>query len=607
MLQDGAKTTRKVLFSNPTMPKSQQLAKIFFEFAYWNEMNDVAFKPRAYQIASESLNALGTEVDAAWRKDGIKGLKELPGIGQNMAEKIDEFMRTGKIKEYEVMKKKFPVDIWGLSRIEGLGAKHIQDLYKNLRVKNVKDLKTAIKTKRIRVLPHWGEKSELKLAKQLNLMEVSSDRQLLGHVLPIADTLISTLKKIPGVNRCVYAGSLRRRQETIGDIDLIATSDDPEKIMEAFVNSYLVRTVHEQGKTRSSVRLTTGMDADLRVVPDKVFGATLQYFTGDKKHNVMLREYALSKGYTLNEYGLYKLRRKTKDQEKTGHEAGRLVVCETEEEIYQTLGMDTPQPEIRVGADELEAALAHNLPDLIPYGSVRGDLQTQSDWTDGATSIEELAQAAKKLGLEYIAITDHTKSLAFLHGLDDKRVMEQGKTIDKINAMLKGFTILKGTECDIRKNGDLDLAEDTRRKLQWVGVSIHSNFKLSHADQTKRIIKAISQKYVDCLFHPTCRIIDKREPMDFDLDEVLAAAKSNDVALEINCFPERSDLRDLHVRAAVRAGVKLAINTDAHHPDHFYFLPLGEAIARRGWATKDDVLNTKNVKHILEWSAKKRT
>ncbi len=585
------------------MPKIQELAKIFFEFSYWNEMNGVAFKPRAYMLASESVSALGDEVEAAWRKGGIKALKELPGIGQAIAEKIDEFMRTGKVKEYADLKKKFPVDIWGLSRIEGMGPKHIKDLYERLKVKNLDGLKRALAAGKVKTLPRWGEKSQAKLHKQLLLMQESSGRQLLGHVLPVADEIVVRLSKVPGVKRCAYAGSIRRRQETIGDIDLLATTDKPERVMETFVSMPLVETVHERGKTRSSVRLKIGIDADLRVVPDKVYGATLQYFTGDKKHNVMLREFALSKGYTLNEYGLFRLKRK---EEGGRRKAGGLVACKTEEEIYKKLGMDTPPPEIRVGGDEIDAARRHELPDLLPYGSVKGDLQIQSDWSDGAASIEAMAQAAKARGLEYIAITDHTKSLAFIHGLDDKRVAEQGRAIDKLNRKLKGFTVLKGTECDIRKDGTLDLSDKTLAALDWVGVSVHSNFRLSRDEQTKRVVKAISNPNVDCLFHPTCRVIGKREPIEWDFDEVLAAAKKYGVALEIDAFPDRSDLRDVLVREAVRAGVKLAIDTDAHHPDHLLYLPLGEAIARRGWATKADVLNAKNAKQFLAWIAKRR-
>lgn len=576
---------------------AQELSKIFFEFSYLDEMRGVPFKPRAYQLASESMTGLGDDVEAAWRKGGVKALKELPGVGQSIAEKIDEYFRTGKIKEYAARKKKFPVDVWGLSRIEGLGPKHIADLYKHLKVKNLEDLKRALRVHKVQKIPRWGGKSEEKLLRGLGLMERASGRHLLGNVLPIADDIVSTLSKIKGVKRCVYAGSLRRRQETIGDIDLIATTDDPERVMDAFTTLPSVETVHERGKTRSSVRLRMGIDADLRVVPDAVYGATLQYFTGDKRHNVLLREYALSKKYTLNEYGLFRHSHKKK---------GALVVCKTEEEIYEKLGMDTPPPELRVGGDEIDAARSRRLPNLIPYGSVKGDLQVQTDWTDGRSSIEEMAKAAKEAGLSYMAVTDHTKALAFIKGLDEKRVAKQGKEIDALNRRLKRFHILSGAECDILRDGNLDLADATLSKLDWVGISVHSLFNLPRKDQTARVIKAMSNPNVDCLFHPTCRLIGKRDGIDLDMDEVIAAAKKYRVALEIDAYPDRSDLRDLHVRTAVKAGVMLVIDTDAHAPEHFRFMPLGEAIARRGWATKKDVLNTKTLKELLAYLNKKR-
>ena len=590
------------------MTKAQELSKIFLEFAYFHDMHDVPFKPRAYEIASESMAALGDEVEAAWRKGGIKELKTLPGLGQSTAEKADEFLRTGHIKEYEQMKKRFPVDIWGLSQIEGLGPKHIKELYEHLKIKDMEGLKRALKAGKVKDMPRWGEKSQEKLIRQLQLSEAAAGRQLLGYILPIADKIVETLSQVPGVRHCTYAGSIRRRQETVGDIDLLATSKNPERVMQAFVDMPLVEAVHEHGKTRSSVRLKIGIDADLRVVPDKVYGATLQYFTGDKKHNVVLREYALSKGYTLNEYGLFILRRGTRDERRgtDEHKAGRLVVCKTEEEIYKKLGMDTPPPEIRIGEDEILAARQHKLPDLMPYGSVRGDLQVQTDWSDGVLSIADMAKEARTRGLEYMAVTDHTKAMAFIHGLDEKRLAEQGKMIDKLNKTLRGFTLLKGTECDIHKNGDLDINEAARAKLDWVGISIHSVFNLPRAEQTKRLVKAMSQPYVHCVFHPTCRLIGKREPIDLDMEEVLAAAKKYNVAMEIDAFPDRSDLRDLHVRQAIEAGVKLVIDSDAHAPEHFGFLPLGEAIARRGWAAKADILNTKSAKQLLAWLAKKR-
>ncbi len=582
------------------MTKYDQLAKIFFEFSYRDEMLGIPFKPRAYQLASESMSALKNQVEDAWHKGGIKALKELPGIGQSTAEKIDEFYRTGRIKEYDKMKKEFPVDIWGLSRIEGLGAKHILDLYKHLKVKNMDDLKKALAKHKVAAIPRWGTKSEEKLARGLDLMENASGRRLLGEILPVAEEIVTTLKKVKGVKHCVVAGSIRRMQETVGDVDLIATTDKPDRVMDAFTKLPLVESVHERGKTRSSVRLKIGIDADLRVVPDKVYGATLQYFTGDKRHNVLLREYALSKGFTLSEYGLFRRSHGARSAKP------KLIVCKTEEEIYTALDMDTPPPEIRVGDDEMDAAREHRLPDLIPYGSVKGDLQVQTDWTDGEASIEDMAKAAEAAGLEYFAVTDHTKALAFIHGLTDKRVIEQGKHINQLNKKLRGFFILKGTECDILKDGSLDLTDATLAKLDWVGVSVHSHFNLSRAEQTKRLIKAIANPHVDCVLHPTCRLIGKREPIDYDFDEVLAAAKKHRVAMEIDSLPERSDLNDQHVRAAIKAGVALVIDTDAHAPEHFGFIKLGEAIARRGWAGKSDVLNTKSAKQLLAYLAKKK-
>ena len=577
------------------------LVKILFEFSYWHEMQGTPFKPRAYQLASESVSALGDEVKTAWRKGGVGALKELPGIGQSIAEKIDEYFRTGKIKEYAAMKKKFPVDIWGLSRIEGLGPKHIADLYTHLHVRTMTDLKHALASHKVRTIPRWGEKSEEKLSRGLGLMERASGRHLLGDILPMADGIVAALSRVKGVKHCVYAGSLRRRQETVGDIDLIATSNDPARVMDAFTKLPVVETVHEKGRTRSSVRMRNGIDADLRVVPDAVFGATLQYFTGDKRHNVLLREFALSKGYTLSEYGLFRLART-----KTGRKAGKLVVCKTEEEIYARLGMDTPPPELRVGGDEIDAARAHRLPDLIPYGSVKGDLHTHSDWTDGACSIEDMAKAAKEAGLSYTALTDHTKSLAFINGLDEKGVARQRKAVATVNKKMRGFRILAGTECDIHSDGSLDLDDRALATLEWVGVSVHSSFKLTGIEQTARVVKALSNPNVDCFCHPTCRIIGKRDGIDLDMDEVIAAAKKHRVALEIDSYPDRSDLRDLHVRAAVKAGVKVVVDTDAHAPEHFRFIRFGEAIARRGWATKNDVLNTKSLKDLLAYLDKKR-
>lgn len=586
------------------MKPKNKLSKILLEFSVYHSIKNDTFKPRAYELASESVAGLGEDVKNTWKQDGINGLIKLPGIGKSIAEKIDEYYRTGKIKTYIKIKKNIPVDMFELSQIEGLGPKHIAELWKHLKIKNISDLKKALSKEKLKDLPGWGVKSQDKIARQLKLYEQSSDRMPLGDILPIAEELISALSREKEVKRCSLAGSIRRRQETCGDIDIIATTNHPEKVIEVFCSLPQIQTVHERGKTKASARLQIGIDADIRVVKDHVYGAALQYFTGDKRHNVLLRQYALEKGFTLSEYGLFKLKQRDVGRE-TSDVGRKPIVCKTEEQIYKKLGMDTPPPELRIGEDEIEAAKKHKLPKIIPYGSVLGDLQTQSDWSDGANSIEELAKAAKKLGLEYIAITDHTKSLSIANGLDEKRLAKQGKEIDRLNKKLRGFTILKGTECDILKDDTLDISNAALAKLDFVGVSIHSHFNLTEKEQTARVLKALKNPHVHCLFHPTCRLIGKREAIKLDMDEIIAAAKKYHVLLEINCLPERMDLNDRWTRAAVRAGAKLVINTDAHSTDHFGLLHLGESIARRGWATKADILNTKNAKQLLAWVKKK--
>lgn len=571
------------------------LQHILFEFSVYEAAHNAPYKARAYQSAAETVSQHADDLETLWKAQGIKGLKELPGIGTAIAEKIDEFFRTGRIASYRTMKQAFPVDSARLSTLEGLGPKHIFTLWQKLKIKNLSDLEHALQHKKIAQLPGFGEASQARLARALHLKRAASGRPALGFILPIAEELVAHLTRLPDVTRSAYGGSIRRRQETVGDIDLIATSNHPIRVMEAFVHFPEVDSVIEQGPTRTLVRLHNGLDADLRVVPDQVFGATLLYFTGSKQHNILLRERALKRGYTLNEYGLFK--------------GKKLLACAHEEEIYTRLGLDMPPPELRVGGEELLAAEHHALPDLLPYGSVRGDLQVQTNWTDGSDSIEQMARAARTNRLSYMAVTDHTKALTFIHGLHEREVTKQGKEIDRLN---KKYTIktharlLHGTECDILRDGTLDLNNATLSALDWVGVSVHTSLELEATDMTKRIVKALSNPNIDCFFHPTSRRIGRREPCAMDMDEVLATAKKFRVALEIDATPDRSDLNDLHVRSAIRAGVPLVIDSDAHSPDHFRFLNFGEGIARRGWATKTDIMNTKTLTQLRAWLEKKR-
>lgn len=579
---------------------NQELAKMLNEMAVILDMKEVAFKPRAFEKAAYSIEALGEGVDEIYKKGGLKALEDIPGVGKGIAERIEEYVKTGRIKDYAQLKKQFPVDIGGLTRIEGIGPHLVKKLYQKLKIKNIDQLEKAAKAGKLRGLEGLGEKSEQKILKGIEFLRQSHGRFLLGHVLPTARKMVDALRALPYVKKTESAGSIRRMQETVGDLDILVISDKPAKVMDFFVKMPEVEAVLVKGPTKTSVRLKIGMDADVRVLPPESFGAALQYFTGDKYHNVAVREIAIKKGFKLNEYGLYK--------------GKKLIAGKTEEEIYEKLGMAWMEPELRTNHGEIEAARqdpalsgaekelgqsGQALPKLIGYDDLLGDLQVQTDWTDGENSIKEMAEAAKKQGLKYIVITDHTKSLAMTGGSDEKRLLKQMAEIDKIQKEVSGIKILKGAEVNINKDGTLDIDDETLAKLDVVGASVHSNFNMSEQDMTKRIIRAMENPNVDIIFHPTGRLIQKREPYKVDVEELIKAAKHTKTVLEINAFPERLDLKDEYIRKAVDAGVRFAINSDAHATHHFKFLELGIAQARRGWCEKKDVINTRSWQEML--------
>jgi DNA polymerase (family 10) len=566
--------------------RNNELAQIFREIALYLEMQGVQFKPRAYEKVADALEALEVPVAEIYQRGGLKALHEIPGVGQAIGEKIEEVIRTGKLKYYEELKRDVPVDVRGLTSIEGVGPKSVKLLYEKLKVKNVSDLEQAARAGKIRGLPHFGEKMEQKILKGIEFLKQGSGRFTLGSVLPLILEIEQRLRKLPEVTEVVVAGSTRRRKETIGDADLLAISKKPEKVMEFFVSMPEVMHIQGQGKTKSMVKLRNGMDVDLRVVEKESFGAALNYFTGSKDHNVALRRIAQEKGLKLNEYGLF---RGTKQ-----------IAGKTEEDLYKALGLVYVPPELRENQGEIEAAKNGKLPNLIGYGDLRGDLQTQTTWTDGGNSIEEMAAEAKRLGLEYIAITDHTKSLAMTGGSDEKKLLKQMAAIDKINHSLKGIKVLKGAEVNINKDGTLDIADEVLAKLDIVGVAVHSHFNLPRREMTERILRAMRNPHADILFHPTGRIIQKREPYDVDIDAIIRTAKETGTVLEIDAYPERLDLKDEHVRKVVHAGVKLVIDSDAHSVNHIRLLEFGIAQARRGWAEKKDVINTKPLKEFLK-------
>ena len=398
-------------------------------------------------------------------------------------------------------------------------------------------------------------------------------------------TIEARLRALRGVKQVAIAGSIRRRKETVGDGDVLVVAAKADAVMDYFVGMPEVVHVHGKGSTKSSVKLNTGMDVDLRVVPAESFGAALNYFTGSKDHNVALRRMAIERKLKLNEYGVFR-----------GEKA---IAGKTEEEVYAVLDLPYIPPELREMTGEIEAAAAGKLPALVGYDDVRGDLQTQTTWTDGANSIEEMAAEAQRLGLEYMAITDHTRGLAMTGGSDEKKLRQQMAAIDKLNKTLEGFTILKGAEVNINKDGTLDIDDATLARLDVVGIAVHSHFNLSRAEMTRRVIRAMENPNADMLFHPTGRVLQKREPYEIDIEAVIDTAKRTGTVLEVDGYPERLDLKDEHVRKAVEAGVKLVVDTDAHSVNHLHYLHFGVATARRGWATKSDVINTKPLKGFL--------
>jgi len=575
---------------------NKEISKILYEIGEYLEIKEIQFKPRAYEKAGYSIENLEEEVSEVYKKGGLKSVEDIPGVGVSIAEKIEELIKTGYLKYYEKLKRSLPVEIGELSSVEGVGPKMIFKLYKKLKIKNINDLEKAAKNGKIAKITGLGKKTENKILKGIEFLKKSSGRFLLGSILPLVRLIEKRLRNLKEVDRMAIAGSIRRMQETIGDLDFMVTSSKPSKVIEFFVNMPEVIYVYSKGTAKALVRLKNRMDADIEIVPDKSYGAALLAFTGDKRHNIALRALAEKKGYKLNDFGLWR--------------GKKMITGRTEEKIYKALGMQTPPPEIRTDSGEIQAALRQaqgkpgGLPKLIGYGDLKGDLQVTTDWTDGENSIEEMALAAQEIGLEYIAITDHTKSLAMTGGLDEKKLLKQMAEIEKINKKLhaSGFKlqVLKGAEVNILKDGSLDIKDEVLAKLDIVGIAVHSHFNLPRSEQTKRIVKAMRNKNADILFHPTGRLIQKREPYNVDIEEIIKTAKETGTILEIDADPYRLDLKDEYIKKAIETGVKLAIDTDAHSKNSFHYLEFGIAQARRGWATKNDIINTHPWREMLK-------
>jgi DNA polymerase (family 10) len=575
--------TRHHHFSN------QEVANILYEMGVLYEMQGVQFKPRAYDRAAHGVESFGENVHDLFIEHGLKAIDGVPGVGKGIAEHLGQLFATGHFKEYEKLKKKVPVDIVGLTSIQGIGPQTVETLWKKLHIRNVEDLEKAARAGKISTIPHFRKRSEQKILKSIEFQRASGKRFILGFVAADVERLRGMIAQMPEVHCIEVAGSFRRWKETIGDIDIVIVSEKPERVMSKILALPPVAHVYGTGPTKTNLRLKSRFDVDIRIVPAQSWGAALNYFTGSKPHNIALRTMAQKRGWKLSEYGLF--------------EGTHMLAGKTEEEIYDRLGLPYIEPELREMTGELEAAKEGTLPKLIGYGDLRGDLQVQTNWSDGSATIEKMADAAEAAGLEYIAITDHTRSLAMAHGLDETRLLEQMREIKEINsrrqAAGKKLLILAGAEVNIQKDGSLDVDDTVLEKLDVVGAAIHSHFDLPRDEQTQRLIRAMENPHVDIIFHPTCRLINARPEIELDLDAMIKTAKRTRTVLEIDAYPDRLDLRDEYVKKCVEAGVLMSIDSDAHAPEHFSVLKFGIAQARRGWASKDDILNTSPLRAML--------
>ena len=559
--------------------ENQDFAKIFFEVAELLELaEENTFRIRAYQKAAQNIENLSDNIGSLYKQGGIKALEDVPGIGKGIAEHIEEIVKTGKLKTRDDLLRKFPKSVLELVNVPGIGPKTAILLHKKLRIDSIKKLEEAAKTGKLAKLPGIREKKIKNILAGIELKKRNVGRFSIGVALPYAEAIVNMLNKLKEVERIVPCGSLRRAKETIGDIDILVTSKKPEKIMDSFVHLPQVDKVIAKGGTKTSVLLKNGMQADVRVVDPSSFGAAVYYFTGSKAHNIQIREMAVKKGLKINEYGIFRGSKKLGGKD--------------ENDIFRVMGLTYIPPEIREAQGEIEAAKAGKLPKLIELKDIKGDLHMHTKATDGANTIEEMAAAAKKLGYDYIAITDHTKSTRVAGGLTEKEALAHLKKIDAANKKLSGIKIIRGMEVDILPDGKLDYPDSVLKEIDIVFASVHSNFKMRRPEMTKRIVKAMQNKYVRVLSHPTGRLIGQRDAYEVDLDEVLKIAKDTGTFVELNAHPIRLDLDDIHCRKAKELGIPIVITTDSHSASQLELMRYGILTARRGWLEAKDVLNT---------------
>ena len=559
--------------------QNPDIARLFDEVADLLEIQDAnPFRVRAYRNAARTIRDF-PEPLADLVRAGTKDLTDIAGIGDDLAEKITEIATKGELALRKQLAAKLPAGLLDLLRIPGLGPKRVKLLYKKLKVKSASDLSKALDQGKIQKLKGFGPKIEEKMRAGLGQAQVTERRMLLNEAETQATALVAYLQAGGGVRQIAVAGSYRRRRETIGDLDIVVTSDDSPRVMDRFVAYADVADVVSKGDTRSTVKLRGGLQVDLRAVEPAAYGAALQYFTGSKAHNVELRKIAQEHGYKLNEYGLFK--------------GTRRVAGQTEEEIYAKLGLDWIPPELREARGEIALARERRLPRLVELTDIRGDLQMHTSATDGKGTIDEMAEAARALGYQYIAITDHSKRVTMALGFDAKRLREQWRSIDERNATSRGFTILKSIELDILENGKLDLPDDVLAEADYVVATIHYGLTQTEKELTRRLVYAAEHPWVDAIGHPTGRMLGKREPYRFDFDAVVRACVAHGCALELDGHPERMDLPDTLAAAAKQLGARFVLSTDSHQPGNLPFMKYAVDLARRAGLEARDIVNTR--------------
>ncbi|MDV6344937.1 DNA polymerase/3'-5' exonuclease PolX [Nitrosomonas sp. Is37] len=559
------------------------IAAIFEEIADLLEIENAnVFRVRAYRNASRTLQELGKDVRTMVQKG--EELTRLPGIGEDLANKIREIVETGHCAMLDKLHKQLPSTITELLKISGLGPKRVKILYHELDIHTMEQLQRAVRDHRIQSLPGFGEKTEIRIAEALTIHAGSTSRFKLAIAAQYAEPLAAWLRTISGVQQVVVAGSYRRAKETVGDIDILITASQNSPVMASFCNYDEIAEVLSHGPTRSSVVLKSKLQVDARVVKPESYGAALHYFTGSKAHNIAIRRLGQERGLKINEYGVFKGQTR--------------IAGETEESVYQSVGLPFIPPELREDRGEIEAARSGRLPKLIELGDLKGDLHAHSKASDGHDTLKEMASAAQQCGFEYLAITEHSRRLTVAHGLDPVQLAKQIDEIDRLNEQLTGITLLKGIEVDILEDGNLDLPDSILTKLDLVVGAVHSRFELSRAKQTERILKAMDHPYFTLLAHPSGRLIARREPYDVDMLRIIRKARERGCYLELNAQPERLDLLDIYCQAAKDEGVLISINSDAHSVLDFNNLSFGVGQARRGWLEKQNVLNTRTLQEL---------